>query len=262
MATGGLSHQVHGERCGFNNTAWDMQFLELLEKDPEQLAGMTHRRVRHARRCRGRRGHHVARHARRAVAQDAQAASELLPALHDRIATAIYEDDGSGAERRIAAYLAHLNHQLAGIEQLRARIPSRWSAASRAYRLNKFLHALIEPEWRAQFLRDPEPLFETAELTAEERDLVRALDWRGMIHYGVIFFMLEKLGAVVGVSNLHIYAAMRGETLEEFHKTRNAPGALYICCRCRVGARATLMGRRRETIRSPYARLSFDSVPL
>ena len=43
-----------------------------------------------------------------------------------------------------------------------------------------------------------------------------------MIHYGVIFFMLEKLGAVIGVSNLHIYAAMRGQTLEEFQKTRNA----------------------------------------
>jgi gallate dioxygenase len=39
--------------------------------------------------------------------------------------------------------------------------------------------------------------------------------------------MLEKLGAVVGVSNLHIYAAMRGQTLEAFQKTRNAPGALY-----------------------------------
>ena len=33
--------------------------------------------------------------------------------------------------------------------------------------------------------------------------------------------MLEKLGAVIGVSNLHIYAAMRGESLEDFHKTRN-----------------------------------------
>jgi gallate dioxygenase len=31
----------------------------------------------------------------------------------------------------------------------------------------------------------------------------------------------------VGASNLHIYAAMRGQTLEEFQKTRNAPGALY-----------------------------------
>ena len=57
--------------------------------------------------------------------------------------------------------------------------------------------------------------------------MVRRRDWRGMIHYGVIFFMLEKLGAVVGVSNLHIYAAMRGQSLEEFLKTRNAPGALY-----------------------------------
>jgi hypothetical protein len=34
---------------------------------------------------------------------------------------------------------------------------------------------------------------------------------------------LEKLGAVIGVSNLHIYAAMRGQSLEEFQKTRNAP---------------------------------------
>jgi gallate dioxygenase len=39
--------------------------------------------------------------------------------------------------------------------------------------------------------------------------------------------MLEKLGAVIGVSNLHIYAAMRGQTLEDFQQTRNAPGALY-----------------------------------
>ena len=43
-----------------------------------------------------------------------------------------------------------------------------------------------------------------------------------MIHYGVIFFMLEKLGAVVGTTNLHIYAAMKGMSLEDFQKTRNA----------------------------------------
>jgi gallate dioxygenase len=43
----------------------------------------------------------------------------------------------------------------------------------------------------------------------------------------VIFFMLEKPCAVIGVSNLHIYAAMRVETLEAFQRTRNAPGALY-----------------------------------
>jgi gallate dioxygenase len=48
------------------------------------------------------------------------------------------------------------------------------------------------------------------------------LDWRELIHYGVIFFVLEKLAAAVGVSNLHVYAAMRGQSLEEFQATRNA----------------------------------------
>ena len=42
MSTGGLSHQVHGERAGFNNTAWDHQFMDALTNDPEALAQMTH----------------------------------------------------------------------------------------------------------------------------------------------------------------------------------------------------------------------------
>jgi len=58
-------------------------------------------------------------------------------------------------------------------------------------------------------------------------DHVTSRDWQGLMRYGAIFFMLEKLGAVVGVSNLHIYAAMRGQSLEDFQKTRNAPNALY-----------------------------------
>jgi gallate dioxygenase len=36
VATGGLSHQVHGERAGFNNTAWDHQFLDLFETIPRR----------------------------------------------------------------------------------------------------------------------------------------------------------------------------------------------------------------------------------
>ena len=42
VATGGLSHQVHGERAGFNNPAWDRQFLELIENDPRKLTQLTH----------------------------------------------------------------------------------------------------------------------------------------------------------------------------------------------------------------------------
>jgi len=92
----------------------------------------------------------------------------------------------------------------------------------KAYRLNHFLHQLIEPQYRRRFLADPEPMFAAAQLTALERDLVRRRDWRGLIHYGVIFFLLEKLAAVVGITNLHVYAAMRGQSLEDFQKTRNA----------------------------------------
>ncbi|MFC0684883.1 DODA-type extradiol aromatic ring-opening family dioxygenase [Novosphingobium clariflavum] len=38
VATGGLSHQVHGERCGFNDPEWDARFMDLLENDPEARA--------------------------------------------------------------------------------------------------------------------------------------------------------------------------------------------------------------------------------
>ncbi|MEP7275992.1 MAG: gallate dioxygenase, partial [Betaproteobacteria bacterium] len=144
------------------------------------------------------------------------------------IATAIYEDDEVAAEAAaIERVRDNAARQLAGIEQLQGTYPFDFVRSVKAYRLNEFLHRLIEPAQRKAFLDAPEALFDASGLTDEERDLVRRRDWRGMIHYGVIFFMLEKLGAVVGVSNLHIYAAMRGQTLEEFQKTRNAPGALY-----------------------------------
>ena len=51
--------------------------------------------------------------------------------------------------------------------------------------------------------------------------MLDARDWIGLIHYGVIFFCLEKMAAVVGSSNPEVYAQMRGETMEEFQATRN-----------------------------------------
>ena len=62
-------------------------------------------------------------------------------------------------------------------------------------------------------------------LTEQEKDMVRRLDWKALQDYGASFFCLEKLARVSGVSNPEIVAAMRGETLEEFLKTRNVPGA-------------------------------------
>ena len=227
VATGGLSHQVHGERCGFNNTPWDLQFLELIEKDPVRLTEMTHADYAE---LGGLEGAEVIMWL---VMRGALSASirkvhqsYYLPSMTG-IATAVYENDAAPPITPDAAYLAHIHHQLAGIERLQGSYPFTLARSVKGYRLNKFLHRLTDSAWRAQFRANQEALFESSALTAEERELVRRLDWRGMIRYGVSFFMLEKLAAVVGVSNLHVYAAMRGESLEQFLATRHAPGALY-----------------------------------
>jgi gallate dioxygenase len=227
VATGGLSHQVHGERCGFNNTEWDLRFLDLIERDPVRLTEMTHAEYAM---LGGLEGAEVIMWLvmRGALAPKVRKLhqSYYLPSMTG-IATTIYEDDDPVPPLPDASYIAHIGRQLAGIETLDGTYPFTLERSVKAYRLNKFLHRLIEPEWRAAFRLNQEALFEQAGLTPEERALVRALDWRGLIRYGASFFMLEKLGAVVGVSNLHIYAAMRGQSLEEFQKTRNAPNALY-----------------------------------
>jgi gallate dioxygenase len=144
------------------------------------------------------------------------------------IATAIYENEAAPLPASaVTAHRARIARELQGADQLDGTYLFTLARSVKGYRLNSFLHRLIEPDHRARFLADPEAAFAEAGLTEQERDLVRRRDWQGMMRYGVIFFMLEKLGAVIGVSNLHIYAAMRGQNLEEFQQTRNAPGALY-----------------------------------
>jgi len=228
VATGGLSHQVHGERSGFNNTQWDLEFLDLIEKDPQQLTKMTH-----------------AEYATKGGFEGSEiimwlimrgALSEQVKKIHQTyylpsmagIATVIYENlateiSSSEAEMQIN----QINHQLAGTEKLKGTYPFTLEKSVKTYRLNKFLHDMVYPEHRAAFKENEALSFTQANLTEDEKELVRNRDWRGMIHYGCIFFGLEKLGAVLGISNLHIYAAMRGQSLEEFQKTRNAPNALY-----------------------------------
>ncbi|MDB5960808.1 MAG: protocatechuate 3,4-dioxygenase [Massilia sp.] len=42
VGTGGLSHQIHGERTGFNNLAWDDEFLRLFVDQPQELTALRH----------------------------------------------------------------------------------------------------------------------------------------------------------------------------------------------------------------------------
>jgi gallate dioxygenase len=223
VGTGGLSHQVHGERAGFNNTEWDMQFMDLLEKDPEKLTDIT-----------------IAEYARLGGVEGAEVIMWLMMRgtlsrevrkLHQTyylpsmtpIASMLFEDTaGEAQDMDAAAYRQHAHRQWAGIEKLEGSYPFTLDRSVKAFRLNQFLHRLIEPDFRRRFLDDPEPLFEEAGLSPDERNMVRHRDWRALIHYGVIFFLLEKFGAAVGTTNLHIYAAMRGQSLDEFQKTRNA----------------------------------------
>jgi gallate dioxygenase len=224
ISTGGLSHQVHGERAGFNNPEWDRRFLDAVTSDPQALAGMTHAEYAT---LGGLEGAEVIMWLvmRGALSADVRRvySSYDLPSMTG-VATLVLENGDVGLQSAAAErHRARMAEQLAGIERLPGTYPYDIAAGVKAYRLNKFLHGMVDREYRERFLADEEAAFEAAALTEEERDLVRHRDWSGLIHYGVIFFMLEKLGAVVGVSNPEIYAAMRGESLDAFLASRNTP---------------------------------------
>ena len=221
VGSGGLSHQVSGKRAGFNNTDWDMEFLELLEKDPEKLTELS-----------------IADYAKRGGIEGAEVIMWLIMrgALTPKVrkvhqsyaiptmtatATVIYEDQPSADEKQsVEAYAAQARREYDGVAEIEGSYPFTLDRSSKAYRLNRYLHGIIQPELRGRFLYDREGSYLRGELNEEEKDMLRRLDWAALIRYGVIFFILEKLGAAVGTSNQHIYAAMRGESLEEFQKTR------------------------------------------
>jgi gallate dioxygenase len=221
VATGGLSHQVHGERCGFNNTEWDMEFLDRLEKEPATLAEITH-----------------AEYAERGGVEGAEvimwlimrgALSDQVDVVHrdyclpsmTAIGTLIYENRNLPDPSEQAAQRERIRSQLAGIDRLGGSYPFTLAVSHRAYRLNDFLHRLVEPAHRDRFLTDTEALYDDYRLADEERRLLDEHDWIGLIRYGVIFFCLEKMAAVIGASNPDIYAQMRGETMAEFQASRN-----------------------------------------
>ena len=118
-----------------------------------------------------------------------------------------------------------MNSQLEGIEKLEGTYLFDLERSAKGLRLNRFLHGLTVPEKRELFKTDPAAAYARAGLTDEEARMVSELDWRSMIRYGASFFCLEKLARVKGVSNPEMVAAFRGETLEQFLKTRNVPGA-------------------------------------
>lgn len=116
-----------------------------------------------------------------------------------------------------------MNPQLVGIEQLSGTYVFDLRTSHRAFRINRFFWRMTEPDWRARFVADPDRLMREANLTEQERQLVHNRDWIGLLQYGTNFFVMEKIARVLKQSNLEVYAAMRGESLEEFLETRRVP---------------------------------------
>jgi hypothetical protein len=118
-----------------------------------------------------------------------------------------------------------VNAQLIGIDEVEGTYVFDLKTSVRALRLNRFFWNLRKPESRQIFLDNAAEAFDQAGLTNAERALVTSQDWIGLVRYGVNFFVLEKFARVVRKSNLEVYASMRGETLDEFLKTRRVPDA-------------------------------------
>lgn len=221
MATGGLSHQVHGERAGFLNEAWDAEFLELLEKAPEQLVKMR-----------------IADYAAKGGMEGAEVVMWLIMrgALSDRvnlvhqqtyapsmtnIATLVLEDLGDPPDDvAVDAHRQHIGLELEGVGALPGTYPFTHARSHANLRINRFLHALVQPDHRARFVSEFDALASEHGLTQEEKDLIQGRQWIAMIRRGVVFFVLEKMAAVLGVSNPEVYAAFRGESIEQFQASR------------------------------------------
>ena len=148
-----------------------MEFLELLEKDPEKLTELS-----------------IADYAKRGGIEGAEVVMWLIMrgALTPKVrkvhqsyclpsmtatATVIYEDRTRATTRaKPEAYFAKSSARVRGRRRDRRLLSrSRSSAACKAYRLNKYLHGIIQPELRGRFLYDREGSYVSGGLTTKRR---------------------------------------------------------------------------------------------
>jgi len=95
----------------------------------------------------------------------------------------------------------------------------------RGYRINKMCNALSQDANRQAFKRDEEAFMAAYHLSEEEKQLVRARDFSGLLAAGGNIYFLLKLGVVTGNGLYMMGAKMRGESYEQFLATRNDRGA-------------------------------------
>ncbi|MEA3192551.1 MAG: protocatechuate 4,5-dioxygenase, alpha chain [Betaproteobacteria bacterium] len=96
----------------------------------------------------------------------------------------------------------------------------------RGKRLNKMCAALCSPAERDAFKRDEEAFMAKFSLSEEEKNLIRKRDFKGLIEAGMNIYAMLKVGSATGNSLYRMGAQMRGESYEEFLKTRNIKDAV------------------------------------
>jgi protocatechuate 4,5-dioxygenase alpha subunit len=95
----------------------------------------------------------------------------------------------------------------------------------RGYRINKMCNALSQPHNRDEYKKDEEAFMAKYALTEDEKRLVRARDFPGLLAAGGNIYFLLKLGVVTDNGLYYMGAKMRGETYEQFLATRNERSA-------------------------------------
>jgi protocatechuate 4,5-dioxygenase alpha subunit len=95
----------------------------------------------------------------------------------------------------------------------------------RGFRINRMCNALSQAANREAFKRDEEAFMAEYSLSEEEKALVRARDFSGLLDAGGNIYFLIKLGVVTGNGLYVMGARMRGESYEQFLATRNDRGA-------------------------------------
>jgi protocatechuate 4,5-dioxygenase alpha chain len=97
--------------------------------------------------------------------------------------------------------------------------------ARAGYPINKMCTSLTNPENRILFAQDETAYMDRFKLSDAQKKAVLARDWLSLVKLGGNIYYMIKIGASVGHGLYTMGAQMRGETLEEFLKTRSQPGA-------------------------------------
>ena len=92
----------------------------------------------------------------------------------------------------------------------------------RGYRINKLAMSLTDEKNREAFKAGERAYMQRFGLSDREMEMIAKRDWNGLVAAGGSIYLLIKIGGTIGQNLLQMGAQMRGETLEEFMKSRPA----------------------------------------